>query len=118
MREVVHVRYGLAKNLTVTVKETDETSVETMSIYIYKWNAGCNEVPLLYAVDDKMTNTPQHLGMGSPLNWGEMLSIVLYTTCDCNYDLSKAMREDKGEKWKVFIDVLSSAITKLAKKRR
>ena len=37
-------------------------------------------------------NCMRHKQMGSPLNKAEMLSIILYTGCDSNYDLCKSQR--------------------------
>eukprot|EP01084_Bolivina_argentea_P271282 461547_1 len=56
---------------------------------------------ILNIVDDKL-NSVRHIKMGSPLNKAEMLSIILYTGCDCNYDLCKSQRNGNYKKWKWF----------------
>ena len=46
----------------------------------------------------------------------EMLALVLYTGCDCNYDLCKSQRNGDYSKWKIFDYCLYSAIKKLNNK--
>eukprot|EP01083_Nonionella_stella_P133551 406029_1 len=43
-----------------------------------------NQYSILKVVDEKMKHH-RHKLMGQPLNKGQMLAIVLYTGCDCNY---------------------------------
>eukprot|EP01083_Nonionella_stella_P253106 871291_1 len=45
-----------------------------------------------------------------------MLSLVLYTGCDCNYDLCKSQRNGDYDKWKRFDYCLYSAIKLLSSK--
>ena len=40
-----------------------------------------------------------------------MLSVLLYTGCDCNYDLCKSQRNGNYSKWKCFDDCLYQAIS-------
>eukprot|EP01083_Nonionella_stella_P183504 663381_1 len=42
-----------------------------------------------------------------------MLSIVLYTGCDCNYDLCASQRSGNFKKWIVFDYCLGTAVDKL-----
>eukprot|EP01084_Bolivina_argentea_P052218 95931_1 len=53
---------------------------------------------LLEIVDLKLKH-PRHIAMKSPLNRAEMLSLILYTGCDCNYDLCKSERNGDYKKW-------------------
>ena len=42
-----------------------------------------------------------------------MLSLLLYTGCDCNYDLCKSQRNGDYEKWLAFDNCLYAAISRL-----
>eukprot|EP01084_Bolivina_argentea_P286352 491198_1 len=46
---------------------------------------------ILNIVDEKL-KSHRHKLMGCPLNRGEMLALILYTGCECNYDLCKSQR--------------------------
>ena len=39
-----------------------------------------------------------------------MLSLIMYTSCDCNYDLCKCQRNGNYDKWRIFDDNLYRAI--------
>eukprot|EP01084_Bolivina_argentea_P296274 510231_1 len=58
----------------------------------------------------------RHKKMGSPLNRAEMLSLLLYTGGDCNYDLCKTQRDEDYIKWNWFDYCLHNAINKLSKR--
>ena len=49
------------------------------------------------------------------LSRAEMLSLVLYTGCDCNYDLCSSQRDGDYKKWAIFDWCLYNAILKLHK---
>ena len=54
---------------------------------------------------------PRHITMGSPLTEVDMLSLVLYTDGECNYNLCEYQRKDKHEeKWPLFDWYLNRAI--------
>lgn len=53
---------------------------------------------------------PFHVSIGKPLNDGELLALVLYTGCDCNYELTRCLLRDDYETWCVFDFTLSTAI--------
>merc|ERR1719359_938644 len=53
---------------------------------------------------------PFHVSIGKPLNDGELLALVLYTGCDCNYDLTRCLLGDDYRTWRVFDFALSTAI--------
>jgi len=53
---------------------------------------------------------PFHVSIGKPLNDGELLALVLYTGCDCNYDLTTCLLSGNYDKWRVFDFALSTAI--------
>jgi len=53
---------------------------------------------------------PFHVSIGKPLNDGELLALLLYTGCDCNYDLTRCLLSDDYETWCVFDFTLSTAI--------
>eukprot|EP01084_Bolivina_argentea_P213867 363127_1 len=57
----------------------------------------------------------RHEQMGKPLNRAEMLALIVYTGCDCNYDLCKHQRNGDYEKWKWFDYCLWNAIYKLSR---
>eukprot|EP01083_Nonionella_stella_P066595 175494_1 len=78
-------------------------------------NCQHDEHSLLQIVNEKM-NCKRHKSMGSPLNKAEMLSLVLYTGCDCNYDLCKTQRKGDYKKWKWFDYCLYNAIATLSSK--
>eukprot|EP01083_Nonionella_stella_P231644 817854_1 len=63
---------------------------------------------LLSIVEEKLKH-PKHCKMGSPLDRGNMLALVLYTGCDSNYDLCKSQRNGDYKKWKWFDCCLWSA---------
>eukprot|EP01084_Bolivina_argentea_P304097 525120_1 len=46
----------------------------------------------------------------------EMLSLILYTGCDCNYDLCSSQRNEDYDKWKWFDYCLWNAIYKLSER--
>eukprot|EP01084_Bolivina_argentea_P017223 32173_1 len=54
--------------------------------------------------------------MDRPLDRGCMLSLILYTGCDCNYDLCASQRNDDYKKWKWFDHCLWNAIQQLGDK--
>eukprot|EP01084_Bolivina_argentea_P266889 452858_1 len=69
---------------------------------------------ILECVDEKM-QSKQHKLRGSPLDKGQMLSLVLYTDeNNCNYDLCKSQRNGDFRKWKWFDYCLYKAIYKLS----
>ena len=72
---------------------------------------------LLQIVDQKL-NCNRHKMMGSPLNKAEMLSLLLYTGGDSNYDLCKSQRIEDYGKWIWFDYCLFHAIHKLSKRVR
>eukprot|EP01084_Bolivina_argentea_P044961 82753_1 len=70
---------------------------------------------IMKIVEDKMDH-PRHKLLTSPLNKGEMLSVIMYTGCDSNYDLCKFQRMGNYKKWRWFDYCLWNAINKLNKK--
>eukprot|EP01084_Bolivina_argentea_P250788 420360_1 len=74
-----------------------------------------DEYAIMKVVDEKI-NCMRHKLMGSPLSRAEMLSILLYTGSDCNYNLSKSQRNGNYHKWKWFDYCLYNAISKLSKR--
>eukprot|EP01084_Bolivina_argentea_P203237 347150_1 len=73
----------------------------------------CNDgSSILKIVDEKMKH-PRHIALGLPLSKAEMLSLILYTGCECNYDLCKTQRGGDYDTWKIFDYCLSKAIKKL-----
>ena len=69
-------------------------------------------------VVDKKLKHPRHLAMEHPLNHVGMLALVLYTSCDCNYDLCKSQRSGDYKKWKYFDQFLGQAIKRLSSRER
>eukprot|EP01084_Bolivina_argentea_P288778 495703_1 len=74
-----------------------------------------DEYTLMNIVDSKL-NCMRHKKMGCPLNRSEMLSLILYTGGDSNYELCKEQRNGEYEKWKWFDYCLYNAIIKLSKR--
>eukprot|EP01084_Bolivina_argentea_P096780 173980_1 len=70
---------------------------------------------ILQIVDQKM-KCKRHQMMQSPLNRGEMLAFLLYTGCECNYDLCSSQRNGNYQKWKWFDFCLFNGIQKLSAK--
>ena len=68
---------------------------------------------IMKIVDEKMKSI-RHKVMTSPLNRGQMLALVLYTGCDCNYDLCASQRSGNYSKWKFFDLCLYEAIKELS----
>ena len=71
---------------------------------------------LLKVVNDKMECKMHKIHFGLPLKQHEMLALLLYTGCDCNYDLCSSQREGNYDKWKCFDYCLYNAIEKLDKR--
>eukprot|EP01084_Bolivina_argentea_P088187 159236_1 len=69
-----------------------------------------NEYTIMKIVEDKMDHI-RHKQMGSPLTKAQMLALILYTGCDCNYDLCKSQRNGNYNKWKYFDTCLYKAIS-------
>ena len=67
---------------------------------------------IMKIVNEKMHH-PQHKALGCPLNKAQMLSIILYTGCECNRYLSEADRAGEWDKWPVFGRILTEAVTRL-----
>ena len=78
-----------------------------------KHNIHKSKYSILNIVDHKM-NCERHLAMNSPLNRGNMLALILYTGCDCNYDLCSSQRNGDYDKWKWFDYCLYGGIKKLS----
>ena len=83
----------------------------------YKSGDECkhDKITIMEHVDNKM-NCMRHKLMGSPLNRAEILSIMLYTAGESNYDLCKSQRNGDYHKWKWFDYCLYNAINKLSKR--
>ena len=45
-----------------------------------------------------------------PLSRAKMLAVILYTGCDCNYDMCAAERDGDFDKWKWFSSLLDFAV--------
>eukprot|EP01084_Bolivina_argentea_P310481 537291_1 len=81
----------------------------------FKKDLYLNDGTSLVKVAEKKFFHKRHVAMGQPLNKAYMLSILLYTGCDCNYDLSKEQRNGNYDKWHVFDWCLNEAILLLWK---
>eukprot|EP01084_Bolivina_argentea_P163829 284937_1 len=76
-------------------------------------NINNHQYTIMTIVDNKI-NCTRHKLMGSPLNRAEMLSIILYTGGECNYDLCKSQGVGDYVKWKWFDYLLFNAIRNLS----
>eukprot|EP01084_Bolivina_argentea_P094903 170631_1 len=81
---------GYQSDLYLTSDCVDDVNEEKKSDY-----------SIMEVVDEKLLIS-RHKRVGSPLNRAEMLALVLYTSCNCNYDLCKSQRNDDYDKWKWF----------------
>eukprot|EP01083_Nonionella_stella_P041456 112404_1 len=72
------------------------------------------EFGIMNVVDEKL-NCRKLKIMDVRLKRGEMLSLILYTGGQCNYDLCASQRNGDYDKWKWFDYFLFSAIRKLSK---
>ena len=81
------------------------------------YNLECkhDDYSIMEIVDNKL-QCMRHKLMGSPLNRAEMLSIILYTAGNSNYDLCKSQRNGDYHKWKWMDYCLYHAIHKLSKR--
>eukprot|EP01083_Nonionella_stella_P200796 735028_1 len=70
---------------------------------------------IMQIVEDKLRH-PRHKQLGSPLNKSQILALILYTGCDCNYDLCKSQRKGDYKKWQAFDYCLYKAISMLSEK--
>ena len=74
-----------------------------------------NYFSILKIVNEKMDDV-RHKQLRSPLTRAEMLSLIMYTGCDCNYDLCKQQRTyGDYNKWYNFDRCLTYGIKKLSK---
>eukprot|EP00483_Globobulimina_turgida_P013467 UN13491 len=73
-----------------------------------------NNYSILSIVDDKM-KCARHKAMGCFLSRAQMLSLILYTGRECNYDLCSTQRSGDYLKWKWFDYCLHSAIRVLSR---
>eukprot|EP01084_Bolivina_argentea_P133093 234870_1 len=64
-------------------------------------------------VDEKLKHK-RHIAMGSPLNKPLMLAVILYTGCDCNYDLCSSQRNNNYKKWVILDYCLQKAVETLS----
>ena len=72
-----------------------------------------NDQYTIMKIGDQKMNHPRHKALGSPLTRAQMLALILYTGCGCNYDLCKSHRSGDYEKWKWFDACLYKAIEAL-----
>eukprot|EP01083_Nonionella_stella_P153809 494659_1 len=77
-------------------------------------NSAFADCSILRIVNAKMDDI-RHVQMGKPLHKHHMLALILYTGCQCNYDLCKSQRNGDYKKWKIFDYSLSNAIELLSK---
>eukprot|EP01084_Bolivina_argentea_P274010 466892_1 len=68
---------------------------------------------ILHIVQLKMKHY-RHLQINKVLNRAQMLSLILYTGCECNYNLCSSQRSQDYKKWKWFDYCLYNAISKLS----
>eukprot|EP01084_Bolivina_argentea_P019684 36604_1 len=68
---------------------------------------------ILEIVDQKMQHI-RHIQMGRKLNRAQMLALVLYSGCECNYDLCSSQRNGDYKRWKWFDVCLYDAIKRLS----
>eukprot|EP01084_Bolivina_argentea_P158830 276668_1 len=80
-----------------------------------KHNVYQSKFSLLRVVHNKM-ECFRHRVMNRVLDRGNMLALILYTGCDCNYDLCASQRGGEYAKWAWFDRCLWRAIWKLSKK--
>ena len=74
------------------------------------------EYPSIMKIVEEKMNHEQHKLYGKPLNYGEMLALILYTDYDCKYDMIQCLLYNKNvNKWRWFIYCLDSGIEKLSK---
>eukprot|EP01084_Bolivina_argentea_P173522 300573_1 len=73
-----------------------------------------SDYSILKIVDQKL-KCARHKIMGEPLRRDHMLALILYTGCECNYDLCKSQRHGDFNKWKWFDLCLYEAIARLSK---
>eukprot|EP01084_Bolivina_argentea_P057261 104649_1 len=79
-----------------------------------QYNDDCkhNSYTLLFVVDEKLSHI-RHKQMGNPLRKDHMLAMLLYTGCECNYDLCSSQRSGNYQKWKWFDYCLFNAIKEI-----
>eukprot|EP01084_Bolivina_argentea_P289456 497070_1 len=63
-----------------------------------------NKFCIMDMVDSKL-KCHRHIAMNCPLSRDQMLALVLYSSCNCNYDLCKSQRNGNYKKWKWFVGV-------------
>eukprot|EP01084_Bolivina_argentea_P184389 318017_1 len=93
------IKNAFVSDLCLECKTDDECKHETYSI--------------LQIVKSKI-KSHRHQSIGSPLRMDHMLALILYTGCDCNYDLCKSQRNGDYNKWKWFDYCLFHAIMTLS----
>eukprot|EP01084_Bolivina_argentea_P064034 116802_1 len=101
INEVIANGYG--NDLCLNCGENDECKHDVYS----------SEYSILYIVYDKL-KCHRHKVMGTPLTQDLILALILYTGCECNYDLCSTQRNGDFDKWKWFDLLLWTAIYKLS----
>ena len=91
----------------------DNNDINHKAVYDHKKAAKIRHYTLLAIVNEKLQCKMHKIRLGSPLSRAEMLSLILYTGCDCNYDLCKFQRNGDYKKWYYFDKCLYNAIKKL-----
>eukprot|EP01084_Bolivina_argentea_P058240 106345_1 len=93
------------------IKEVISNGYKT-DLFLTEEDAKNDNYSIMQIVEEKL-NSKRHKILGNVLNKNEMLAIVLYTSCDCNYDLCKTQRNGDYKKWQIFDYYLYHAINKL-----
>lgn len=104
-------------SLCLLIQEIHKNSNQSGSAKTGDWKKDLvttNGKTLIDIVNDVYMDHPKHVKIGKPLNYAEMLSIVLYTGTECNYAMCKSQREGDYQTWPVFDYCLNNAIHKLS----
>ena len=109
-------------------QECKQTRSNTYRLMIENYNKYESDFKLLYdmlhngyrILDylDAIVDHPRHVLFNKPLYLYELLALYLYCNGDCNYDLSKTLRNNNFTKWKLFDRWLAVAIDKLTRWQR
>eukprot|EP01084_Bolivina_argentea_P220320 373412_1 len=72
---------------------------------------------IMTVVDEKMKHV-RHKTFGTPLRKDQMLALILYTGCQCNYELCKTQRNGDYKTWKWLDLCLYTAINGLWRREK
>ena len=95
------------------IQDSNDNNKNHKAQYNHELSFKTRHYTLLAILNEKLECIMHKIRLGNPLLRCEMLSLILYTGCDCNLDLCKEQRNGNYKKWYYFDICLYNAIKKL-----